>query len=139
MINPADGKTIKELKGHQGRIGGLAYSPKDGNVLFSASADKTAKLWDVNQGKSLRDFNGHADAVISLNVSRDGAKIVTGSNDQTARVWNVADGKIAGDAFRARRSRSRRYSCRMTTIGSPRARLTSQSDSGSLPGESSSG
>ena len=64
VINPADGKTVKELKGHQGRIHALAYSLKDGNLLFSASADKTAKLWDVNQGKSVRDFAGHADAVI---------------------------------------------------------------------------
>ena len=94
VINPADAKTIKELKGHQGKIGALAYSLKDGNLLFSAAADKIAKLWDVNQGKSIRDFSGHADAVVGLNVSRDGTKIITGSNDKTARIWNVADGKV---------------------------------------------
>ena len=60
VINAADGKTIKELKGHTGRIHALAFSPKDGNLIVSASADKTARLWDVNQGKSVRDFAGTA-------------------------------------------------------------------------------
>ena len=93
MINAGDAKTIKELKGHTGRIHALAFSPKDGNLIVSASADKTAKLWDVNQGKSVRDFAGHGDAVLSVNVSRDGTKLVTGSADKTARIWNLADGK----------------------------------------------
>ena len=93
MVNAADAKMIKELKGHAGRIHALAFSPKDGNLIVSASADKTAKLWDVNQGKSVRDFAGHGDAVLGVNVSRDGTKLVTGSADKTARIWNLADGK----------------------------------------------
>ena len=89
----SDAKTVKELKGHAGRIHALAFSPKDGNFIVSASADKTAKLWDVNHGKSVRDFSGHGDAVLALNLSRDGTKLVTGSADKTVRIWNLADGK----------------------------------------------
>ena len=87
----------KDRQGAQGAPGTNPRSgvfAKDGNHLFSASADKTAKLWDINQGKSVRDFAGHTDAVLALNVSRDGAKLVTGSADKTGRVWNVADGKV---------------------------------------------
>ena len=94
VINSADAKTVKELKGHSGRIHALAFSPKDGNLIVSASTDKTAKLWDVNQGKSVRDFTGHGDTVLSVSVSRDGSKLVTGSADKSARVWNVGDGKM---------------------------------------------
>ena len=93
VANSADAKTVKELKGHSGRINALAFSPKDGNLIVSASADKTGKLWDVNQGKSVRDFTGHGDALLSVNFSRDGSKLVTGSADKTARVWSVGDGK----------------------------------------------
>ena len=58
------------------------------------------------RGSRVRDFSGHGDAVLGLNVSRDGTKLVTGSADKTARIWNVADGKIARDAERATRGRS---------------------------------
>ncbi len=52
---------------------------------MSASADKAAKLWDIGQGKAIRDFKGHGDAVLAVNSSRDGTKVVTGSADKTAK------------------------------------------------------
>ena len=100
VIIAADAKTINELKGHTGHIHALAFSPKDGDLLVSASADKTAKVWDVKQGKAVRDFEGHGDAVLSLNVSRDGSKLVTGSADKTGPDLERGRRSIARDADR---------------------------------------
>ena len=47
-----------EMKGHQAKIGALAFSLKDGNLLLLASADKTAKLWDINQVERASETSG---------------------------------------------------------------------------------
>ncbi len=44
------GKAIGALRGHEGPVSALAYSP-DGQRLASGSADKTIRLWDAGVGK----------------------------------------------------------------------------------------
>ena len=51
------GESPRELRGHEWRIKGVAYSP-EGNRI-SASADNTIRLWDVRTGEHLRTFEGH--------------------------------------------------------------------------------
>ena len=94
IIDVADAKEIKSWKGPDASIHALEYVPSNGNLLVSASADKMAKLWNVNEGKAIRDFAGHTGAVLALAVSRDGKRLATGSADATVKLWNVADGKL---------------------------------------------
>jgi hypothetical protein len=70
----------------------VALSP-DGRRVLTGSDDKTAKLWEVETGKELRSFNGHADGVMSVAFSPDGRRVLTGSNDKTAKLWEVETGK----------------------------------------------
>ena len=93
VYNVADPKDPKVLAGHEGRVTVLRFVPNDANLLVSGSADRSAKLWNRNEAKLVRDFKGHGDAVSGLAVSADGKTLVTASNDQTARAWNIADGK----------------------------------------------
>jgi WD40 repeat protein len=44
------------------RFTGAVFSP-DGKQILTASADRTARLWDVASGKELRRFEGHTDLV----------------------------------------------------------------------------
>ena len=65
-----------------------AFSP-DGKRIVTASADKTARLWDAETGKQIGELQGHGDSVLSAAFSLDGKRIVTASSDKTARLWEV--------------------------------------------------
>ena len=53
---------------------------------LSGSADKTVKLFNVNDGAVLRTFKHHTRTVTSLALLPDGLRFVSGSDDQTARI-----------------------------------------------------
>jgi WD40 repeat protein len=59
---------LHKLTGHAGAIASVKFS-KMGGLLASASADKTAKIWDAQSGQLLRTLKGHA------KVSRCGLKV----------------------------------------------------------------
>ena len=71
----------------------IAFSP-DGYTLASGSADKTIKMWNVNNGKVLRTLTGHKLSVQSIAFSPDGYTLASGSKDKTIRLWDVSTGKI---------------------------------------------
>jgi dipeptidyl aminopeptidase/acylaminoacyl peptidase len=64
------------------------FSP-DGARILTASADKTAKLWDKASGKLIACF-AHQDRVSNVVFSPDGARILTVSWDKTAKLWDAA-------------------------------------------------
>ena len=66
---------------------------RDGKRVLTASWDKTARLWDVETGKEIRQFQGHTDMVWSAVFSGDGKRVLTASADKTARLWDAETGK----------------------------------------------
>ena len=59
MWDAASGQQIASLKGHEGLVVSAAFSP-DGARVVTASADRTARVWDVRwaalvRGEALRD------------------------------------------------------------------------------------
>ena len=80
----------------------VAFSPDDKQVI-SSSHDQSLKLWNVADGKLVREFRaykekvfekGHQDQVLCVAFSPDGKQIASGSMDRTIKVWNVADGNV---------------------------------------------
>ena len=64
------------------------FSP-DGKRIVTASADKTALVWDAGTGNLLLILDDHKDIVSAAEFSPDGKKIVTASYDNMVRVWDA--------------------------------------------------
>jgi WD40 repeat protein len=89
------GKTTRQLKGHQGWIVQLAFSP-DGRYLFSGAGDDTGRLWDTKTGAQLGQIMLHEDIetsytpyVSAVTFSRDGRHVSAVSEDGTVVVADV--------------------------------------------------
>ena len=75
------------------------FSP-DGRRILTASADKTARLWDATTGAPIGEPMRHEDEVVDAAFSPDGARIATASKDRTARLWDAATLKPLGEPMR---------------------------------------
>ncbi|NLH72445.1 MAG: protein kinase, partial [Verrucomicrobia bacterium] len=68
------------------------FSP-DGRRVVTASADKTARVWDAETGQPATKPLRHDGAVHCAQFSPDARWVVTASDDHTARVWDVQTGE----------------------------------------------
>lgn len=82
------GYARKALHGHGEPVADVMIS-SDGQFALSGSWDKTARLWDLNTGATVRTFQGHKKDVNSVAFSPDNRQIVTGSRDKTIKLWNT--------------------------------------------------
>lgn len=80
------------LAGHTGAVRALAGSP-DGATLYSASADKTVRVWNVATGAVARVFEGHTLSVNALAITPDGALLFSGGEDDVVRSWKTTTGE----------------------------------------------
>jgi WD40 repeat protein len=84
------------LMRHDSVINSAQFSP-DGQRFVTASADKTARLWDAVTGKAIGEPMKHEGIVYSAQLSPDGRRVVTASEDKTARLWDTVTGKAIGE------------------------------------------
>jgi len=74
------------LSGHHGEVSKAAFNPK-GTRVITGSSDKTAKLWDTENGECIQSLEGHSDEIFSCAFNYEGNTIITGSKDNTCRIW----------------------------------------------------
>ncbi|MGC5011813.1 WD40 repeat domain-containing serine/threonine protein kinase [Streptosporangium sp. DT93] len=77
------------LTGHTDSVESVTFSP-DGHTLATASADGTARLWDVRTRRPIgTPLTGHVNAVESVAFSPDGRTLATASGDRTVWLWDA--------------------------------------------------
>jgi U3 small nucleolar RNA-associated protein 15 len=83
---------LKTWRDHKQPTWVTKFSPSDPTTLFSASDDRTVRLWDLPSESSARTFVGHTDYVRSGGFMpgsmASSGLVVSGSYDRTVRVWD---------------------------------------------------
>jgi len=84
---------INTLTSHLSSINALAFAP-DGKTLISASADKTIKLWNLENATLRCTLSGHLSLIETIALSLDGCILASGSWDHTIKIWHLPTEKL---------------------------------------------
>lgn len=81
-------RLLHTLRGHEDRINRIAWS-SDGELLASASYDKSVRVWNALSGEFCYKLEGHESLVFGVAWSPDGKKLASASYDRSAIIWDV--------------------------------------------------
>jgi WD40 repeat protein len=117
----ADGKNYANCQGHTAQVYGAAFHPTQ-DQLATCSADKTIRLWNPADGKQIKEFKeGIADALYSIEFSKDGSKLLSCGLAKTWQVWNIGEDKpaqtVTGHSDHVYRAAYNPAGTRIATIG----------------------
>ncbi|KAH7926028.1 WD40 repeat-like protein [Leucogyrophana mollusca] len=92
--------TIRTLRGHGDRVGGVAWHPQatlsQGEELVnlaSGAGDMCVNLWSLNSDAPLSVMKGHADRICRVAFHPSGDYVASASFDTTWRLWDVNTSK----------------------------------------------
>jgi len=79
------------LRGHSEPIKQIVFSGY-GDLIATASADSTVKVWETGSGEQLVSLNDHEGPVNAVAFSPDGVSMASGGQDGTIRLWDAYGG-----------------------------------------------
>ena len=85
------GQCVDVIGGHEGPVCGLAFNPVD-STLASVSWDKTARIWDIFQGKNRKEVFNHQSDVLACAFAPNGKLLATSELNGTITFWDVNEG-----------------------------------------------
>jgi WD40 repeat protein len=96
LIDAATRRVTGTLKGHEGEVTCVAFSPKGDTLAASSGVPGRSgeiRLWNL-ASRSSRSLTGvHTDVVYSVAWSPDGKTLAAGSYDRLVSLWDTGSGK----------------------------------------------
>lgn len=84
------GRLLKTLVGHRGPVNAVQVR---GNLLASASGDGMSKLWRLEDGQCIKEFQSKDRGLACVEFSEDGRTIFAGGNDQVIYEYDTVTGQ----------------------------------------------
>jgi len=81
-------KLVQTYVGHVDGILEIDSSPVDFDIIATASADQTAKLWNAESGDCLATYGGHQGSVNSVKLHPTKRIAITASGDKSLHLWS---------------------------------------------------
>jgi len=122
MGNPWDTKApplakvtlLKELIGHTGRVGAVAFSA-NGKLIVTGSDDKTVRTWELPKGQEREVLKGHTSPITCVAICPDEKLIAAGSSEigltRSVKVW-----KLDGEALQGLKIDENRSLCAISSL-----------------------
>jgi U3 small nucleolar RNA-associated protein 13 len=85
---PFTPRSLYTQKAHEKDINAIDISPDD-KLFATASQDRTIRLFNVGDGKTLATLKGHRRGVFSVQFSPKEAVLASGSFDATVKLWSL--------------------------------------------------
>ncbi len=87
-VVPTSGATPTPASGQASAVSSLAFSP-DSSTFLAGYADGTARLWETQTGRLLREFKAKMDNIISVAFTPDGVQAMTASRNGYVLLWRA--------------------------------------------------
>jgi WD40 repeat protein len=79
------------FRGHEEVVNSAAFSP-DGRRLATCSADRTVRVWRVDNGE-YQVLRGHTDEVFAVAFHPDGTRLASAGRDRAIWLWDLSRGE----------------------------------------------
>ncbi|SPO24147.1 related to RRP9 - protein associated with the U3 small nucleolar RNA [Ustilago trichophora] len=90
VSQPCSESFVKTLSGHKDSISSVCFR-LGSQELYTASLDRTLKLFDVSQLSYIETLFGHQESILSLSCLASETAITAGGRDRTCRYWKIRD------------------------------------------------
>lgn len=88
--DPETLKPLKVFRQHRGSVMGLVFR-RGTHQLYSCSADRTCKVWSLDELAYVETLFGHQDEVLDITALGQERCVTVGARDRTARLWKIVD------------------------------------------------
>ncbi|EIW72892.1 hypothetical protein TREMEDRAFT_42066 [Tremella mesenterica DSM 1558] len=83
-------KLVGTCKGHRRGVWTVKFSKVD-RIVASGAADRSVKLWSLDDFTCLKTFEGHTNSVLRIDFLSQGMQLITSSSDGLVKLWNIRD------------------------------------------------
>jgi eukaryotic-like serine/threonine-protein kinase len=89
--------TLLRPLSHDGYAIRMSFTSASRPRILTAGGDKTARLWDLADGKQIAILRRKDEKVLGAGLSPDGVTAFTDCSDGVVRLWETADGTFRGE------------------------------------------